>query len=132
MSEPINSEKLININCFETNDAFLGHIPEAGELNFVNVDNDAPFKQMVINLMMPDYSTGISISSGWVANKQGWVVAVHGYNVSLGTAYVNSVVVFQAGADSYGGAGIFPVNIGDTVTSNNLSSLTFYPCNEAS
>ena len=100
-----------------------------GDTTLVNVANEPDFRRMVIDWVVPNYSSAVSISSGWTANKTGWIVAVHAYDVALASVYIDGVKVSEEAADGFGGAGIFPIKKGSTITtSGSFSSLKFYPC----
>jgi hypothetical protein len=132
MSEPINSEKLITINRFETDDAFLSHIPEEGELNFVNIDNDSLLQNKVTNWGTLDYSAGTSLSSSsfpWTATKSGILfVESNAANTSLYMS-VNGQAV--GNCQLYRATIVCPVQKGDIVAKSSgaatIQKSYFYP-----
>lgn len=86
-----------------------------------------------LDLVSPDYSAGVSISSGYVAPSAGLVTggAAVGFSGTTATIKVNGIDVVNlgaSGADCYvtGRISCF-VSAGDTITFSNVSSPIFYP-----
>lgn len=97
------------------------------------------FKDLSVGWGMPDYSAGVSISSGHEATESGWVISNiysdWGTSSANGRLSINGIVV-SANYHSAGGAGkghnnvfIVPISKGDVVTyTGNVSGVIFYPC----
>ena len=81
---------------------------------------------------IPDYSSSIAISSGYVAPSNGYVYIVRGGGSSFVTLYVNGVAVdsnYSNTSNEGGGLSAF-VAKGSTITwdTGNISSSVFFPC----
>lgn len=84
----------------------------------------------VINLVLPDYSKGITISSGYVASCDGWL-HLRGTQ-STGNKpyhYIDGVLVWMQGTDSGSSefSGMVPMPKGSTMTKTGTSITIFYP-----
>lgn len=90
------------------------------DIDLANTEPAQSFIDTVMNWGMPDYSAGISISSGYVAPSVG-ICYISGYAAnSLTTLSVNGIVVGYVGYhDGNQGSISIPVNKGDKVTSSN-------------
>lgn len=97
------------------------------------------FKEQSVGWGMPDYTAGISISSGHEATESGWVISNiysdWGTSSANGRLLINGIIV-SANYHSLGGAGkghnnvfIVPISKKDVVTyTGNVSDVIFYPC----
>lgn len=104
------------------------------EIYAVEVSGDTQFKQMVASWGIPDYSAGIAISSGYVAQANGFVVLLSSGSGddAMSKISVNGVLVSmtttRAAYNQETSASAF-VKKGDkiTVSYNKFLSFTFYP-----
>ena len=97
------------------------------------------FKEQSVGWGMPDYTAGISISSGHEATESGWVISNiysdWGTSSANGRLLINGIIV-SANYHSAGGAGkghnnvfIVPISKKDVVTyTGDVSNVIFYPC----
>jgi hypothetical protein len=91
-------------------------------------------KNTLIGYVMPDYSAGISISSGNTIPSNGIVIAgkftIDDYwNVSINRPLTDNVFVLSGGGShNQSTSGIILVSEGDTIYATNGVILTFYPC----
>ena len=97
------------------------------------------FKKQSVGWGMPDYSAGVSITSGYKATESGWVISNiysdWGTSSANGRLLINGIVV-SANYHSAGNAGkghnnvfIVPISKKDVVTyKGNVSDVIFYPC----
>jgi len=93
-------------------------------------------KNSIISFIMPNYGAGVSISSGYVAPKSGYVSFFsQGDNGSGSYGYINGreVYVRNIGITSFSRSGAF-CNKGDTITfsGGQQKNAIFYPCKGAS
>jgi len=99
------------------------------ETTLVNVATESAFKQMVIDWMMPNFSSALNISSGWTATKSGWIMVSRGYTAAGAYAYVDGVKVWDSTTfDACYGADFFPIPKGGKFTCSNCDAAKFYPC----
>lgn len=84
--------------------------------------------------MMPNYGSGYSISSGFVAPVSGWItydmISMGGTSiVYINAKRVSSVGQTLSNASLVEIGGIAPIAKGQTVTSSgSIQSMIFYPC----
>lgn len=81
---------------------------------------------------LPNYSAGVSISSGYTATKNGWVYFEGDGGGGMKRGYVNGKKVFMSaqGVNYHQPCGAMVlIGKGDKVTtSGNFAALIFYPC----
>ena len=94
------------------------------EKNLVEVD--------ITNMIMPDYTAGVSISSGYVAQQNGWIAWQVGTTKrATTTVLVDGITVEGAYMDdSHQIYGLTPIAKGSTFTNSGgeLAYAIFYPC----
>lgn len=83
-----------------------------------------------INLAMPDYSKGITVSSGYVATCDGWLNMMG--TQSAGNKpyyYIDGALVWMLGMDTGASefSGMVPMPKGSTMTKTGWSTTIFYP-----
>lgn len=99
-------------------DVDLGNVPSAGRATAVGWN-------------IPDYSAGVGIASGFVADKAGIVIGCMDTYVTNTyiRAYVNGeLVAIDGGSNNCSGHFIVPIDVGDTVTfDGGYKTVKFYP-----
>lgn len=95
------------------------------------------FKEIVADFLVPDYAAGVSVSSGYTANENGWLYIYHkntGDGQSIAVS-VDGTVVFESGdsgtwSTNLVASGFIFVGNGQqiTYTGTGTNTLKFYPC----
>ena len=100
--------------------------------DLTNVYPAQSFKDTCIGWQIPDYTSGISITSGYVAPKAGFICLINLLYNSRASLSINNVEIYSASVtqvwvqlDS-----TFPVAKGDVITFSN-AAINFFPCKGA-
>lgn len=97
-------------------------------------NNLSNLNDSLVDAMMPNYGSGYSISSGFVAPVSGWItydmISMGGTSiVYINAKRVSSVGQTLSNASLVEIGGIAPIAKGQTVTSSgSIQSMIFYPC----
>lgn len=79
----------------------------------------------------PDYTAGVSISSGYKATAPGWVITLSssGSGFQSPRVYVDGVTIYATtNLDGTRWGGIVPLKVGQVITFSAVNSAIFYPC----
>lgn len=103
------------------------------DVSLSNMNASASAKETIVGWGIPDYTAGVSISSGYVAVANGMVLIVRGGGGSYVSLYVDGIRVDgnYSNTTNEGGCMFAFVKKGSTVTWNtgNISDTpTFFPC----
>ena len=103
------------------------------DVSLSNMNASASAKETIVGWGIPDYTAGVSISSGYVAVTNGMVLIVRGGGGSYVSLYVDGIRVDgnYSNTTNEGGCMFAFVKKGSTVTWNtgNISDTpTFFPC----
>lgn len=102
--------------------------------DMTNIKNASNFsslgKETVVGWGMPDYSAGVSFTSGATVQANGWMYYYTFANSDVNTVSVDNVsIISQTPAYYNTHSGLFPVSAGQVVSINypNNTNFTFYP-----
>jgi len=121
---------LKQVNLFDTNQAFLGHIPENNEIDFVNIKNDNTFKTKVAQFRIPDYTAGVAVSvsttTTYTCPSNGIIIDVDNNSSTQVTMKVNNISI--GGQKLYNDQQLI-VNKGDVISmsAGSTTNLRFFP-----
>ena len=102
------------------------------EKDLSNAQPAQSFKDACLQWTVPDYTAGISITSGYVAPKAGFINFIHLLYNSRSSLSINNVAIYSASVSQVWTIldTTFPVAKGDVITFSNIG-VTFYPCRGA-
>ena len=113
----------------DNNESNTAQIGEKASKTFEDVAEEA--KALACQWMMPNYSKGQNISSGYTATKHGWIymggIADGTSSFTINGAYFE--VCWDTGDGQSRGNVFMPVSKGDVISSfNRIREARFYPC----
>ena len=102
------------------------------EKDLSNAQPAQSFKDACLQWTVPDYTAGISITSGYVAPKAGFIGLSQLLYNSRSSLSINNVAIYGASVSQVWTVLdiTFPVAKGDVITFSNIG-VTFYPCRGA-
>ena len=111
----------------------LAHVVAGkAEKDLSNAQPAQSFKDACLQWTVPDYTAGISITSGYVVPKAGFINLIQLLYNSRSSLSINNVQIYIAGVSQVWTVLdiTFPVAKGDVITFSNIG-VTFYPCRGA-
>ncbi|MDY3907269.1 MAG: hypothetical protein SOZ42_01270, partial [Candidatus Enterosoma sp.] len=109
-------------------------INNKADLDLNNINPNASAKSTIVGWGMPDYSAGITIPSGYIANRKGLAtVSMNGTAHVTNSIYINGIRIgYAAATNQYQESPVsvqIPLDVGDTITWVGTSEVTamFFP-----
>ena len=100
------------------------------DIDLSNMNPTQTVKNTIVDWGMPDYSAGVSISSGYEAVSNGYIICITVWQNAQVDVYINGVKIYTcySGGAWFSQDMIIPVSEGDVITYTGSGTQLFLPC----